>query len=105
MPHLVQLDATELLPQIHAAESAENDRFAAALRRAINVHDAPVVHGAPCDIRDVLVTNAIDVSSDAVRYAEAYRPLAGLRRVTEHGVEAAVAAAAHVQSVHIPEFL
>ncbi len=105
MPQLAQLDATELLPQIHAAESAQNDWFAATLRCATNIHAAPAVHAASCDVRDVLVTNAIDVSDAAVRYADAYRRLAGLRRVTEHGADTAAAAVAHVESVLIPEFL
>lgn len=105
MPQLAQLDATELLPQIHAAEAAQNDWFAATLRCATSVHAAPAVHGASCDGRDVLVTNAIDVSDAAVRYADAYRRLAGLRRATEHGANIAAAGAAHAESVHIPEFL
>lgn len=102
MPQLAPLDATELLPEIHTSESAQNDLFAAALRCATSIHTAPAVHGS---MRDVLVTNAIDVSEAAVRYADAYRQLAGLRRVTEHGADTAAAAVAHLESVLIPEFL
>ncbi|SKO14943.1 hypothetical protein [Mycobacteroides abscessus] len=102
MPQLELLDATEVLPQIHAAESAENDRFAADLRYATNIHAAPDIHGAA---PDVLVANAIKIRDDAVRYVDECRRLSGIRRVTEHGADTAAAGSAHAESVQIPEFL